>query len=166
MMATHHKASLWPHAVSDCLYPAVRQHHAVLPRDLGPVALLLLVEVIADVILNRVTVSVGHQWVTWRGPGVSVSLRTSSTASSCSATTTFTRIDLSRKSGDHVSAHLLGKRAVPHLLGLRSLCLPPVSAPGHTHCTPPGPGSPQTRKTSHCGLRDHTQAGQLTSGAS
>lgn len=50
----HHEAGLGPDAVGDGLDPAVGQHHAVLPRDLRPVALLLLVEVVTDVVLDRV----------------------------------------------------------------------------------------------------------------
>ena len=78
---THHKPGLRPHAVGHSLNPAVRQHHAVLSGDLRPVALLLLVEVVPDVVLDSVPVSVGHQRVTWRGPGVSVSLTSTSSPS-------------------------------------------------------------------------------------
>ena len=35
MMATHHKASFWPHAVGDSLDPAIRKEDGVLPGNLG-----------------------------------------------------------------------------------------------------------------------------------
>ena len=54
MRSTHHKARLRPDAVGDSLYPAVREEDGVLASHLGPVALLLLVEVVTDVILDRV----------------------------------------------------------------------------------------------------------------
>ena len=56
MRSTHHKARLRPDAVGDSLYPAVREEDAVLASHLGPVALLLLVEVVANVVLDGVAV--------------------------------------------------------------------------------------------------------------
>ena len=75
--ASHHKAGLRADAVGDGLYPAVGHHDRVLARDLGrrqcrlvaggslahlvPVTLLLLVEVIPDIVLYGVAVSVRHE---------------------------------------------------------------------------------------------------------
>lgn len=51
---THHKPGLRPHAVGHGLNPPVRQEDAVLTSDGVSVALLLLIEVVPDVILNCV----------------------------------------------------------------------------------------------------------------
>ena len=56
MRSTHHKARLRPDAVGDSLYPAVREEDAVLASHLGPVTLLLLVEIVANVVLDGVAV--------------------------------------------------------------------------------------------------------------
>ena len=55
-MTTHHEACVGGHAVGHSLNAAVREQHAVLPGHHAPVAGLLLVEVIADVILDSVAV--------------------------------------------------------------------------------------------------------------
>ena len=34
MMVTYHKASLWPHAVGDCLDPSIREEDGVLAGNL------------------------------------------------------------------------------------------------------------------------------------
>ena len=38
-MVTHHKASLWPHAVGDSLDPSIRKEDRVLTGDLGYILL-------------------------------------------------------------------------------------------------------------------------------
>ena len=57
VVGTYHKASLWSDTVGDGLDPAVRQEDAVLPGHLVPVTLLLLVEVIANIILDSISIS-------------------------------------------------------------------------------------------------------------
>merc|ERR550517_1494229 len=57
-----HISSLWPDTVCNRLNSSIRQSHRILTRDLIPVALLLLVEVVASFsILHGIAVPVWHQ---------------------------------------------------------------------------------------------------------
>ena len=85
-MSTDHKACLRSDTVGDSLDPAIRQHHAVLASDLGSVTLLLLVEIVANVVLNCVAISVGHQRLIAACSGLSAACTTTSTPSSTTTT--------------------------------------------------------------------------------
>ena len=96
---SHHKSRLRPDAVGDRLNPAVGKQDRILTRDLGElegklgkdkfylftIALLLLVKVVSLVVLNSISISVGHQGLPRTQAAVEAS--TSSTGLSSTGTT-------------------------------------------------------------------------------
>ena len=102
LSCSHQKSCLRPDAVGDRLNPAVGKQDRILTRDLGElegklgkhqsylvaIALLLLVKVVPLVVLNSISISVGHQGLPRTQAAVEPSTSsTSSTGLSSTGTT-------------------------------------------------------------------------------